>query len=341
MNPELNHLRSEFFDHAEIQFMMFDKDLNIIDVNEVILKQYHLKREDLVGKHILEISPDAKEKGIYDKYKQVIETGKSIIIEESISHPKYGNRYNRVKAFKVGDGLGATASNITEFKNNIEKLELFSYKSSHDMRGPINNILGMTEIALNSSPDEETAKNYFSIIKKQAESLGNFLNALLETLKTQHSDNEIQVVNFIDTLLEVKKSLCFIDGFNDMRFEENINIKKEFYTDKMILISIFQNLIENAIKYRDREKENHFIKIDAREENGFAKITIQDNGIGISESAQKNIFKMFFRGTNQGTGTGLGLYNLRYAIEKLGGLIKFDSKENEGTIFTIYLPNKA
>jgi signal transduction histidine kinase len=335
-----DNLRSQFFNQAEIQFMLFDKDLNVIDVNEILLKEYHLKREQLVGKNILEISPDAIEKGLYGTYKKVIETGESIVIEENQSHPKYGNRYSRIKTFKVGDGLGATASNITEFKNTIEALEIFSYKSSHDIRGPINNILGITEVALNSTEDENS-KSFFSLIQQQAKNLSDFLNELLETIKSQNHDVKISVIDFKKIIVDVKKSLSFIEGYNDIVFKEQIEEISNFSFDQTLVTSVFQNLIENAIKYRKSDGEIHDIKITLSKENSVAKISIEDNGIGISESAQQNIFKMFFRATTQSKGSGLGLYNLRYALEKLGGHLKFESTENVGTIFTAYLPNKG
>lgn len=342
MSFDLNKdLYLAFFNNAEIHFMLFDKDLNVLDVNEVLLNDYHLKKEEIVGKNILEISPDAKEKGLYDKYHKVIETGESIIIEELVSHQKFGNRYNKIKAFKVGEGLGATASNITEYKNTIQALEMFTYKSSHDMRSPINNIIGITEIASNTEPDINSIKEYCSVVQHQAKKLKEFLDRLLDTIKYQHHALKIEKIDFELILSETLKSLSFTNGFNEVRVEKEVKVFKDFYFDVSVIQSIFQNLIENSIKYRKKSEEPSFVKVLITRNSDVVKIIVEDNGIGISEKAQKDIFKMFYRATDYANGSGLGLYNLRYTIEKLGGFIKFESEEHKGTRFIVFLPDKS
>jgi signal transduction histidine kinase len=67
-------------------------------------------------------------------------------------------------------------------------------------------------------------------------------------------------------------------------------------------------------------------------------VQIEDNGEGIPENLQRNVFDMFFRGNTKSSGTGLGLYIVKNAVEKSGGRIILESEENRGTIFTVYLP---
>lgn len=333
-------LRSAFFDNSEVHFMLFDKDLNVIDVNKSLLNYYRLIRGQLIGKHILEIAPDAVEKGLYAKYMEVIRTSNPVIIEDSVSHPQYGNQYSRIKAFKVGDGLGATSSNITEFRNAIEVLEMFSRRLAHDVRSPIGNILGIAELALDRSIDFQTMKEYCGLIKENAEHLQGILAQVYKTLKIQSEGYTFDLIDFKKVIEEVKKSLSFTNGFEFVHFEECISAVKEFWFDSYIVISLFQNLIDNAIKYRSAQSTKPHILISVSEEESNVKIVIADNGIGIKKEHQKSIFKMFFRATSKAQGIGLGLFSLRYGIEKLGGLITFQSEENAGTTFTIYLPNK-
>ena len=340
MTSELdkNILRSAFFDNAEIHFVLFDKELNFIDVNEAVLKHYHLKRTELIGKNILQISPESEENGLYSKYKEVIRTGQSVVIEELITHPKFGSQHKRIKAFKVEEGLGAAISNITELKNTIEALEVFSYKSIHDMQAPISSILGITDIAVDAH-DKETLLNYLNLVRQQATRIETITQQIINTLKIWREKNEPQLIDFKELIEEVKKTLLFVNGFNQISFEENIIMSQKFHGDKLLISSIFQNLIENSIKYRNQESPASFIKINVSESENFAKIVVEDNGMGIEKSLQKNIFKLFFRATDKVSGTGLGLYTIRYGIEKLGGHIKFESKEGQGTVFTIFIPN--
>lgn len=102
---------------------------------------------------------------------------------------------------------------------------------------------------------------------------------------------------------------------------------------------MLKNLIDNSIKYRKENINDAFIKISIADENGEVKITVADNGIGIPDNLQKDIFKLFYRATKKSTGLGLGLYTVNKIAKKLEGQIKFSSKENEGTSFTIYLPH--
>lgn len=338
---EIKNIRSEFFNNSELHFIVFDKNLNVIDINDSLLKYYHIEYNTIIGKNILDISPDIRERGLYDKYLEVIRTGNSIVIEDSLSNPKYGNQLNRLKVFKVGEGIGVTASNITELKDTISALELFSYKITHDINSPIASILGITDLALNEPNDTNELKIYFELVQESAKKLINTLDQINKTLRIQKGNTNMELIDFKEIILEVKKSLNYMPGYSAIQFEENIEIITDFYFDKLIIISLFQNLIDNAIKYRNETRNDSYIKINVSSGvNNTVIITLTDNGIGIIKDLQKNIFKLFYRATNQSSGNGIGLYTLRYGIEKLGGLIKFESEENIGTTFTIYLPNK-
>ena len=340
---EIQSLRSAFFDNAELHFLLFDSDLHVLDVNESLLKHYHLDREVLIGKHIFEISPNAKERGLHEKYMEVIRTGKPIIIEESVTHPIHGNQSNRLKAFKVGNGVGVTASNITEYKNAIESLEVFTYRLSHDIKSPISSILALTALTLDEEEpiDYTTLKTYCGLIHESASRLLETVKQVNQSLKIQKQAPYFELIDFYTVINEVKKSLASMEGYNHIDFVENIAYPFDFYCDKTIIVSLFQNIIDNAIKYRNINKEDSFLKIEISGDNSLIKIVFYDNGIGIKKELQKNIFKLFYRATKQSEGTGLGLYTLRYLIEKLGGLIAFESTEGMGTIFRITLPNKT
>ncbi|MEM1408499.1 MAG: ATP-binding protein, partial [Bacteroidota bacterium] len=103
---------------------------------------------------------------------------------------------------------------------------------------------------------------------------------------------------------------------------------------------IFRNLISNAIKYVDPNKDDSFIKLNIVISSASAEIMIIDNGIGISEHTLPKIFDMFYRATESSEGSGIGLYIVKNAIDKLGGSIKINSAEKKGTTFKIKLPNQ-
>lgn len=334
-------LRSTFFDNAELHFILFDSELNILDANESLFKFYHIDREAFIGKHILEVSPDADKKGLVDKYTEVIRTGKPIIIEEVVSDPIYGNQYNRVKAFKVGNGVGVAISNITEYRNTIESLEVFSYRLSHDIKSPMTSVLELTKMALQEDPvDIDTLKSYCGLINESVSRLLETVEQVNKSLKIQKEIPHFELIDFRTIIDEVKKSLASVEGYSAQHFEEIIDLPFDFYFDKSIITSLFQNIIDNAIKYRNIERDDSSLKINISGDKEFVKIILSDNGIGIKKELQKNIFKLFYRATSQAHGTGIGLYTLRYTIEKLGGRIFFESIEGQGTTFKIIIPNK-
>lgn len=337
---DLKELKSKFFDNAEIHFMLFDKGLNVIDVNDALLRYYHTNKSALVGKNILEISPDAKERGMYDKYNYVLKTGNPIVIESNTSDPIYGNQHNRIKAFKVGDGLGATASNITELKNTIEALELFSYRLSHDVNGPLANILALSNIALASEEDPEQLKLYFELVKQSVTNLNTILTQVNQTLRIQKGVEHAEEINFTAIISDVRQSLAYTEGYKSVNFIETIESPIGFYFDKPTIVSLFQNLIDNAIKYRNKNCDNAYVHIAVENLDEKVKITISDNGIGIPKARQSKIFTLFYRATESGIGNGIGLYSLRFSVMKLGGHVAFESTEGEGTKFIIYIPNR-
>jgi signal transduction histidine kinase len=107
------------------------------------------------------------------------------------------------------------------------------------------------------------------------------------------------------------------------------------------LLIIFNNIISNAVRYRDRWKPDCFLQINITVTAEEAFITFKDNGVGIAPAYLDKIFKMFFRANADSKGSGLGLYIVKSAVEKLGGEITVSSEVGEGTSFAIRIPNRV
>lgn len=303
-----------------------------------MLAYYKIERAALIGKNYLDVSRSPDKEKLAATFRKVIRTGAPAVFEEVLSENPAGVQYNKVKAFKVRDGLGITASNITKLKNSLESLEVYAYKLSHDIKSPINSILGLSNIILNGQKDPETLMQYCLLIQQQANRIDSNLTELLSLMRSEHTGPHFEEINFYTLIENVKRSVLFNDGFKEIQIEEKIDLQKKFFSSRIILDSLFQNLIENAIKYRDKEKSVKTIKITVGEENEQVKILIEDNGMGIPDDQHEHIFKVFFRATESATGTGLGLYTVKYSIEKLNGSIQFESKQKQGTLFRILLP---
>lgn len=113
------------------------------------------------------------------------------------------------------------------------------------------------------------------------------------------------------------------------------------YSDSSFLTTVLQNLLDNAIKYRLRN-DGHEVSVSASA-SGTRGVTIlvSDNGEGISVSMQERIFEMFFRGSLKSSGSGLGLYIVKKAIDLLEGSISVESRPGEATCFKVFIPNFA
>ena len=111
-----------FMDSATDGFILFDSELNYVKMNKAAHEITGVDRKDVTGKNVLDVIPDFKETGRYDKYKKVLKTGVPLITPDLIPHPKFGNKRLNLKIFKVGDGLGVIFTDITERKQMEEKL---------------------------------------------------------------------------------------------------------------------------------------------------------------------------------------------------------------------------
>lgn len=221
-----------------------------------------------------------------------------------------------------------------EYKN--QQLEAFVYKASHDIKGPLKSIIGLAKLGL-LDVEDKNAREYFSHIEKSSERLDNLVADLLQVSKIKSLHIKETQINFEEIIEEIKYSLNNLPNFNTFQVELTINQEKEFYSDRNIIYSIFQNLIENAFTYRDiyKEKSTLNIRIEISQQNSIFEF--EDNGVGINQDNQDKVFDMFFRASDISGGSGLGLYLVKMAVNKIGGNINIESKVKKGTVFTIVI----
>ena len=128
-----------------------------------------------------------------------------------------------------------------------------------------------------------------------------------------------------------------LPGFEKIKFNIDIDDTILFLSDKKLVFSIIQNLIENPIKYADFSKSSNFLNIKIVTSEKGAELIFEDNGIGITEEYQKKVFDMFYKINNGSNGTGLGLYIVKTTIEKLNGSVRMESTPGVGSVFYVNL----
>jgi len=227
-----------------------------------------------------------------------------------------------------------------ELKRANYELDRFVYSTSHDLRAPLNSMLGLIEIAKEDT-NEELMLNYFKMLKGSAKKLDGFICDILDYSRNSRMEVNYEEINFSELLKGVTENLKFIGDNNRMvEFKIEISGETSGYSDKSRLTTILSNLISNAIRYQNSQIPDPFVSIKIETSQTETKIVIQDNGIGIDKEVHAKIFDMFYRVSQESVGSGLGLYIVKEAVSKLNGDIKVQSEVGSGTTFSIKIPNK-
>lgn len=227
-----------------------------------------------------------------------------------------------------------------ELKTANYELDRFVYSTSHDLRAPLNSMLGLIEIAKDDTT-EELMIGHLEMLKENAEKLDNFICDILDYSRNSRMEIEKQKINFRELLNEVTQNLKFMGDTNRrVDFKVDIIGNASVYSDKNRLTTILNNLISNSIRYQNFKVSNPFVNIKIDISNIETNIVVEDNGIGIQQDLHPKIFDMFYRVSRESVGSGLGLYIVKEAIYKLNGDIKVQSEIGHGTTFTIKIPNK-
>ncbi|CAM1344731.1 PAS domain-containing sensor histidine kinase [Tenacibaculum amylolyticum] len=215
---------------------------------------------------------------------------------------------------------------------------------SHEFKTPLSGILtsSMLISKYKLTEQQEKREKHLSIINSKVHYLNNILNDFLSIEKLEKGEIKYNISDF-DIQRALKEavngaSLLLKPG------QEIIYPKDEVYSllhqDEKILELTLSNLLSNAVKY---SPENSTIHITIKQDDEKTTFNVIDEGFGIPEKDQKNIFRRYFRAENVllNQGTGIGLNIVKSHLTNLGGTITFKSKEKIGSTFTITIPNKA
>ncbi|MBI3481584.1 MAG: HAMP domain-containing histidine kinase, partial [Bacteroidetes bacterium] len=169
--------------------------------------------------------------------------------------------------------------------------------------------------------------------------LDHFIEDIIDYSRNSRMEPSAELIDFNELIEESFQHLKYSPlALRIKKIVETIS-NEPFFCDKRRLMIIFNNLISNAINYQNPLEKEPFIKVEINTTLENSCIKIHDNGIGIDAEKIEKIFNMFYRGSSNSTGSGLGLYIVKEIIDKLNGSIEVSSSKNNGTTFTLTIPN--
>ena len=250
------------------------------------------------------------------------------------------------------DGLLAVVRDITDRKqteHNLQRtmrelqqrnneLDNYVYKVSHDLRGPLSSMQGLLNL-MQHEPDTEVKDHYLRLLEDRVIKLDTVILSILQHARLLNEEITYAPIDFQTLIASNSEEFAYHAHREKINITTEITGHPTFYSDTFRINLIIKNLISNSVKYLDLHRESSFLHFQVRISPQEAIITVQDNGIGIDEQLLPRIFNMFFRGTSISEGSGLGLYIVRQAVNKLQGHITVSSQRREGTTFVITLPN--
>ncbi|MCQ6274547.1 HAMP domain-containing histidine kinase [Bacillus sp. V3B] len=239
---------------------------------------------------------------------------------------------------QLGHSIQTLGEQLQYYEDNRNE---FLAAVSHEIRTPLTYIKGYSDVLSKGIIDSrEEQEEYLKIINKEADRLSFLVNDLFEMSKLQVGQFELNK-EWVEINSIIEKTITSLKPAAE---KKGLVLKSEYkwnlsplQIDVRRMEQVFYNLIENGIKYTNSGE----ITVHSFSKNEFVVIEIKDTGIGIPEQDLVKIWERFYRvdqsRTRKTGGTGLGLYVAKQIIESHGGHITVKSKENEGSVFTVFL----
>jgi signal transduction histidine kinase len=342
-------------------------DFKIEFANPAIEELFDVKREEIIGKRLLSVSPYAKDQGLLTTYIKVVETGEKQELEICYN-VRNENEYFLVFLAKLEDGTTASFYKITELKryqNELQatiktlaesnrQLEQFAYVASHDLQEPLRKIMvfGSHLSTLYKDKLDDKAVGLVSKMNQAAERMSKLIYDILNfsSLKKEPVYAPVDLNVVLDAVLE--------DLELKVR-QSNAIIKKEtlpvIEAIPLQMNQLFHNLISNSLKFT-KQNEVPVIEIKCRAVSKeeltshpelnlsaeYSVITFMDNGIGFNMQYAEQVFGMFKRLNDKAEypGSGIGLALCRKVVENHNGIITAKAETGRGASFKIILPQK-
>ena len=226
-----------------------------------------------------------------------------------------------------------------DLRRSDEHRSAFIANLSHELKTPIASLVGVSDLLADEKLDESTRKDLTGILRSESLRLSRLCDGIVTLTKMERDfepkkkplqlDEQIRHAVILITEKWKQKEI-------DLTFTSQ---PVHCVTDPDLSMQVWTNLLDNAVKY---SSDSVHLMIDIQEENDTARVTIADNGIGMSEEDQRHIFEQFYQVEHSHVqeGNGLGLTIVKTIVDQLGGSISVESEIGKGSIFQVILPKQ-
>jgi len=276
----------------------------------------------LTGYTDIEALADAINHG--DIYRYITKPWNDLELHNSIK-----NAYDAYKA-KID-----LRNKVNELEKTNDELNHFIYSISHELRAPLVSVMGIVNL-VKMEDLYHSSGEYWGLIENCSNKLDYYIQKTLQYHKNNKTQSEQSFIEFKPIVTELIELYSYAN--KDTRFTVEVNQPVPFKSDLFRIEVIMGNLISNAIKYQKSSEVNKKVNISIDVSHEFAEIIITDNGVGILTEHLEKIFTQFFKSKNH-HGSGLGLFIVKEALNKINGRIAVNSNVDHGTTFKITIPN--
>ena len=345
-------------ENMNLGLMEVDNNETILNVNNAFVKMCGYSPEELVGFKARDILLDGKKQeymqqkvksrkeGVKDLYEMEIQTKTGETKYWLISGGPNTNINGEVIG-SIGIHLDITELKMLNIKadsliNDLtvrnEELSHYAHIVSHDLKTPLRTISTCLNWLLEDNTEtlDKESKGYIDTVEEAINDMDKLISSTLQYTEIRTSRKVATEQLPLQTVVDSIISFLTKNEKNDFNF----NVVKPLPVINLTEVKarqVFQNLIENAYKYRDQTKKG-FVNIDWKEDNGFYQFSIQDNGIGIDQEHYDLVFEAFKKLNNRTDSSGIGLFIIKKIITSGGGKIWIESEKAVGTTFFFTIP---
>lgn len=312
----------------KLKLLVADRTFEVLSQKKEIEKQNSVLKE--------QYEEIQQQRDAIDEKNQELEMSQ----EEILSINEKLQELNTSLEKKVDERTSEIKTTVKKLQSSIAELDTFIYRASHDLKGPISRINGLTSLAKLETTNLNDVK-YYNLIELVAKDMNKLLAKLTQVHEVINCQPELEWVDLPVLITDIRNSIKFLDPDEKTKYSFVLESTLQVKADQYLLAVILTNLMENSLIFKNSSKSISEVKISSNQDDSQFFITIEDNGMGIPVEHIDKVFNMFYRGSDQSKGSGLGLYLAQMAAEKLGGDLKVESEFGSFTKFTLRLPKKV